>query len=208
MGNSSSNILENFFEPSTCNISTYFSNYSLIIPVYQRQYSWQDNEIKNLLGDILSGYYRFHQNSSNQETATFLGSTISVKDGSKYSPYEKPVEPNSLIDGQQRLTTLLIIAICLHKKIRSSFSKIENISLNDNLKDAFKQIILNTLSDLKTICIYKKNVNAKDDDINAWYPRMIRKDTDNWSTNSSRKYNSPISFFIFDYFQNHLINSP
>ena len=39
-------------------------NYEFIIPVYQRPYVWDDEEIKNLLGDILN---MFITNSNRQK---------------------------------------------------------------------------------------------------------------------------------------------
>ena len=39
-------------------------NYEFIIPVYQRPYVWDDEEIKNLLGDILNMFITNSDNSN------------------------------------------------------------------------------------------------------------------------------------------------
>lgn len=75
-------------------------NYEFIIPVYQRPYVWDDEEIKKLLGDILN---TFNTNSNNSNY--FVGNTYVIKSSNKIreNQYE-------LIDGQQRFTTFWLIA--------------------------------------------------------------------------------------------------
>lgn len=73
-------------------------NYEFIIPVYQRPYVWDDEEIKKLLGDILNA---FTSNTANY----FVGNTYVIKSSNKHR--EKQYE---LIDGQQRFTTFWLIA--------------------------------------------------------------------------------------------------
>ena len=75
-------------------------NFEFIIPVYQRPYVWDDEEIKKLLGDILN---TFNTNSDNSNY--FVGNTYVIKSSNKIreNQYE-------LIDGQQRFTTFWLIA--------------------------------------------------------------------------------------------------
>jgi uncharacterized protein with ParB-like and HNH nuclease domain len=76
-------------------------NYEFIIPVYQRPFVWDDEEIKKLLGDILNTFTNANSNSSNY----FVGNTYVIKSSNKIR--EKQYE---LIDGQQRFTTFWLIA--------------------------------------------------------------------------------------------------
>jgi uncharacterized protein with ParB-like and HNH nuclease domain len=76
-------------------------NYEFIIPVYQRPYVWDDEEIKKLLGDILNTFTNTSSNSSNY----FVGNTYVIKSSNKIR--EKQYE---LIDGQQRFTSFWLIA--------------------------------------------------------------------------------------------------
>jgi uncharacterized protein with ParB-like and HNH nuclease domain len=76
-------------------------NYEFIIPVYQRPYVWDDEEIKKLLGDILNTFTYANSNSSNY----FVGNTYVIKSSNKIR--EKQYE---LIDGQQRFTSFWLIA--------------------------------------------------------------------------------------------------
>lgn len=75
-------------------------NYEFIIPVYQRPYVWDDEEIKKLLGDILNTF-----NTNTDNSNYFVGNTYVIKSSNKIrkNQYE-------LIDGQQRFTTFWLIA--------------------------------------------------------------------------------------------------
>ncbi len=74
-------------------------NYEFIIPVYQRPYVWDDEEIKKLLEDIKNTFIHSH------ELHYFVGNTYVIKSSNKQR--DKQYE---LIDGQQRFTTFWLIA--------------------------------------------------------------------------------------------------
>lgn len=71
------------------------SNY--IVPLYQRNYAWEEDEITLLLQDL---YENFRKSDRNDPLKYFIGSLVVLK--RKDSFYE-------VIDGQQRLTTLSIL---------------------------------------------------------------------------------------------------
>lgn len=74
-------------------------NFEFIIPVYQRPYVWDDEEIKKLLEDIKNTF------TNSNESNYFVGNTYVIK--SLNQQREKQYE---LIDGQQRFTTFWLIA--------------------------------------------------------------------------------------------------
>ncbi len=76
-------------------------NYEFIVPVYQRPFVWDDEEIKKLLGDILNTFTNTNSDISNY----FVGNTYVIKSSNKIR--ENQFE---LIDGQQRFTTFWLIA--------------------------------------------------------------------------------------------------
>lgn len=81
---------------------------SIVVPVYQRQYRWDIGGCERLLSDIraVAGQDDAHRH--------FIGSILSADDGS---------EPGSdliLIDGQQRITTLMLLVAALHHAVRDS----------------------------------------------------------------------------------------
>ncbi|MGV8880187.1 MAG: DUF262 domain-containing protein [Sphingobacteriaceae bacterium] len=102
-------------------------NYEFIIPVYQRPYVWDDEEIKKLLGDILNTFTNANSNSSNY----FVGNTYVINSSSRIR--EKQYE---LIDGQQRFTTFWLIANAFKLlNIKTDISDYLEITYPNNTKD-------------------------------------------------------------------------
>ncbi|MCL6266975.1 DUF262 domain-containing protein [Flagellimonas myxillae] len=77
-----------------------------VIPVYQRNYDWSTNQCKQLLDDILE------VGTSNKMNAHFIGSVVYVHDDVYTSSRIKEL---TVIDGQQRLTTLTLIYLALYR---------------------------------------------------------------------------------------------
>lgn len=80
-------------------------NVQFVIPVYQRNYDWTNNECKELINDIIS------VEQYNRGTH-FIGSIVFIHEGA-YSTSE--VKELVIIDGQQRLTTINIIYVALYR---------------------------------------------------------------------------------------------
>ena len=77
-----------------------------IIPVYQRNYDWSITQCKQLLDDILE------VGSSKQMNVHFIGSIVYVHDDVYTSSSIKEL---TVIDGQQRLTTLTLIYLVIYR---------------------------------------------------------------------------------------------
>ena len=77
-----------------------------IIPVYQRNYDWTTAQCKQLLDDILE------VGSSKKMNAHFIGSIVYVHDDVYTSSRIKEL---TIIDGQQRLTTITLLYIVLYR---------------------------------------------------------------------------------------------
>lgn len=90
------------FEPSTLNIRDIFCNGSVVykVPDYQRRYSWKKEQLDALWGDLYESF------TNDRQACYFLGSIVVVKNAN--NAFE-------LIDGQQRLTTLMIMVSVLLK---------------------------------------------------------------------------------------------
>ncbi|MGL4981388.1 MAG: DUF262 domain-containing protein [Treponemataceae bacterium] len=76
------------------------------IPVYQRNYDWSSPQCKQLINDIL------HAGKNDTIEAHFIGSIVYVHDD-VYSA--SGVTELTIIDGQQRLTTMTLIYIALYR---------------------------------------------------------------------------------------------
>lgn len=91
------------FKPINQTISEIFSCDGIYkIPNYQRQYSWTNDQLDALWNDL----YEAYQNKTADNDCYFLGSIVVVNDGKGYF---------ELIDGQQRITTLMILMNVLVK---------------------------------------------------------------------------------------------
>ncbi len=80
------------------------------IDYYQREYKWQTKQVEELINDLANRFLEDYEDSHSREAVAgyghyFLGSiVISNKHGQKF-----------IIDGQQRLTTLTLLLIFLHR---------------------------------------------------------------------------------------------
>ena len=94
------------------------------IDVFQREYKWERKQIEQLLSDLeskfLSAYNEQDERKEVEKYPTYyLGSIIvSRKDGKR-----------SIIDGQQRLTSITLLLIHLHNLQKESKEKVEIKSL-------------------------------------------------------------------------------
>lgn len=109
--------MEESFKPRSLSISELFGDTKSLykIPKYQRPYKWESEQVEQLWDDIMESY-------ENDVTNYFLGSVITA------SSYDDPQSPYiDVVDGQQRLTTLMIL-FCV---LRDHFPDLnQNDSLN------------------------------------------------------------------------------
>ena len=77
-----------------------------VIPVYQRNYDWSTGQCKQLLDDILE------VGTNKKMNAHFIGSIVYVHDDVYTASRIKEL---TVIDGQQRLTTLTLIYLTLYR---------------------------------------------------------------------------------------------
>ena len=98
------------------------SNLQMIIPIFQREYSWEKEPVRTLWEDILKLYKSIDKNGSNTH---FLGPIVRVE----ISQSSVDTRKFHLIDGQQRIATLMVLLSCLRNLIRENeeiLSKIES----------------------------------------------------------------------------------
>ncbi|OOQ10084.1 DUF262 and DUF1524 domain-containing protein [Helicobacter pylori] len=76
-------------------------NNQFVIPIYQRVYSWEKEQCKQLWDDIIK------IGGNDKMNGHFIGSILYVLDGNTHS------SPLLIIDGQQRLTTITLLFIAL-----------------------------------------------------------------------------------------------
>lgn len=95
-----------------------------VIPVYQRNYDWSTSQCKQLLDDILE------VGTSNKMNVHFIGSIVYVHDDIYTSSRIKEL---TVIDGQQRLTTLTLIYLAIYRLA----NEMNNKSLVNEISETF-----------------------------------------------------------------------
>lgn len=87
------------------------SNLQMIIPIFQREYSWKIEPVRTLWEDIIKIYDSFEKNGASTH---FLGPIVRVE----VSQSSVDTRQFYLIDGQQRLITLMILLSCLRNLMK------------------------------------------------------------------------------------------
>lgn len=126
------------------------------IPVYQRNYDWQEENCKKLFTDIENII------KHNEEIEHFLGTVVYV-----LTKIERDYEEYVLIDGQQRITSISLLLKALHEKIISEDTKesiweqyLINKKSPDNIRIRLKPIESDSVS-------YKQLIDNNDDSSNS-----------------------------------------
>ena len=122
-----------------CPIQDVFGNNIYKIPNYQRGYAWEEPQIKDLLEDLESV-----ENNKTHYTGTFVivkkGDELQA--GESYTVYD-------VIDGQQRLTTIIVLLYCLYEefnKINEKTISIDVIDKHGRPEDIAKNIYNNYIA--------------------------------------------------------------
>ncbi len=82
----------------------FFDGLKYIIPVYQRPYSWSENQLEPFIDDIFKGYWGDERNIESQEPI-FIG-TMQLSEKKYVSEKE---QEQDVIDGQQRISTFTVL---------------------------------------------------------------------------------------------------
>lgn len=139
------------------------------IPIYQRAYAWTENEINTLIDDV----YDYHIRGGEQKY--YIGSLVVHSDNNGII---------SVIDGQQRLTTLcLLICYLKNESPHSKLAKKIDVKLNFESRKRSTEI----LSILKNKDDFEKILDLDNELVDAY--RIIRKKfQEKKGTDSSNKF--------------------
>lgn len=181
------------------------------IPNYQRPYSWNNENVKQLLGDVVTGTQSLVKSKNMDEEYRFLGTIITVTlTSSKAYQNMYPVDGDAIptavsfiIDGQQRLSTLSIFAMVLHDYISWYADRIyrEFKTTDPALVDEVKEICDKYRIDLARLFILDLGFgNPK------YKPMIIRADDDKWTRNGDNNYTSSLAKLISQ-FCTHDVNT-
>ncbi|GAA8368576.1 hypothetical protein HpBT210_06980 [Helicobacter pylori] len=108
-------------------------NNQLVIPIYQRLYSWEEEQCKQLWDDIIK------IGGDDKMDGHFIGFILYMLDGIKHSK-----NLLFIVDGQQRLTTITLLLIALRDHLSDEVKRkeIEDDYLINSDKDSDKKFRL------------------------------------------------------------------
>ena len=176
--------------------------FGFYIPPYQRQYDWDREHIERLFEDISHGLMQLLVKEK-KNSITFIGTLIVINDmlpetiAPNISISDLPNNILSVIDGQQRLTTILLINIGLHDEITRRENKMKK--KNEPDFEWLYDEIIDVVANLQETFEEDKR-RSRGEKIYQWQPRMIRAYDDSWSCSEQEaRYESPIAAFIHGY---------
>ncbi len=105
-----------------------------VIPIYQRVYSWEKEQCKQLWDDIVK------TGGNDQMNGHFIGSIVFVQDDIYTTSHNEFL----IIDGQQRLTTITLLLTALRDHLNDEVKRkeIEDHYLINSDKDGDKKFRL------------------------------------------------------------------
>lgn len=163
---------QEIFKPESKAIKEIFGDVNAFyqIPNFQRPYSWEDEQVEQLWDDIYTAYQN-NTEDNNIDENYFLGSLILIQNNNVFD----------VVDGQQRLTTLMIL-FCVIRELGVSLSSDEDFTINpeaitiDDVKDFIslrgKRARLKLVTQLNKQNEFEQTILKKIE----WPKRFLKKD--------------------------------
>ena len=205
------------FDSQSMPLYNFFNNpWAYYIPLYQRQYSWDTDNVTKFMDDIYDGVKRI---ADNPDYLRFIGTVIlyEIKDPRPGVHYDYPGLLSNIfnvIDGQQRISTIAIICCMLHKELSVRSKKI-----NDTVcptTTGVKQLV-NSIENAKFSLEAFYSLDVKKAEVNpSKKPIIIRASnervnpaTDQWTLNGAPQeyYQSNVASLIATYISEDIIDS-
>lgn len=169
------------------------------IPLYQREYSWESGNVQQLIDDLSKGVDSLCTKEEEDEIR-FLGTliTVSEPDRTKIHPLDTTALPGAIelvIDGQQRLTTIVLFASQLYLLILHEESKIKTFGEQFASVEEACNAWRNKLKQIFALDLGRGNPKLK--------PKIIRGQKDYWTKEGDIKaaYTSPAAKYISEFIQ-------
>lgn len=184
------------------------SGQGLYIPLYQREYSWDSDNIEQLLEDLARGIQRIALNEVNDDTKEirFLGTIITVVESNRNNIYPVDIQAvpsriEKLIDGQQRVSTIALIATLLVKRLAEIKKKIKSSNPIHEQVNEICDAWFQKLSTLFSFDLGRGTPRLK--------PKIIRGAKDFWTRDKDvdEAYHSELSNYLGHFINAYVNNS-
>ena len=186
--------VENLFEARASNLlettMLYDGRVGFAIPEYQRQYDWSEENINRLFNDTINGFERLSK-SAGANAFTFLGTLILVEEQTKEEDFSGVSV--AIVDGQQRLTTLILFACALCGALRRHISEIDFSTIDSKIAKWLKAEIDDRLFALYRCAIGSLNVRPTE---TFPFPRVVRRNDVRAKSRANSEYRSAVGKFL------------
>lgn len=186
--------ISNSFSTSSEPIADFFQKPGLgfYIPLYQREYSWDEENIDQLMEDICQGVGNL---LSSDDEIRFLGTIIKVKENNpsvNIDPRDQrafPTRIDNVIDGQQRISTIALLASLVYQHLYEVSKKLPSDKPFGEIRDEIRGKLL-TLQDIFAVDLRRGTPSLK--------PVIIRGSVDRWTLDGDVRehYKSPIASYL------------
>lgn len=160
---------------------------SFVIPEYQRQYKWEEHDVRTVLEDVERSLHAIAYDANNaRKNYRFLGSIVGVTQN-RYidtSMIDGPTAWYELVDGQQRIITFTLIIAVIYSKMIELKQEINQI-VDVNLQGKYDDILNIYIEKLYNILVFRKIENN-------FLTRVIRYENDRWNV----KYKNVSSDYV------------
>ena len=162
-----------------------------MIPEYQRQYDWAEANIVRLYYDALNGFARTPE-SGGANAFTFLGTLILVKEEKKEADFGGV--SFTVVDGQQRLTTLSLFACALSEALRRQLDETDfPASVDATLKKWLENEVSERLFALYECAVGSQRISPTR---NFPFPRIVRHEDSRGRSKRTSEYKSAVARFL------------
>lgn len=164
------------FDSKPIILQTFFTDKKYKIPRYQREYSWEKEQLEDFYSDIISNIREENGSYSTQEY--FFGTVMLVGN------MDKPNIPIEIIDGQQRITTITIFLSVLSNVLYNYDDNLSTllwkyIIAQDNDGNFYNVLDNESASPYFQKKIQKRTINPEKDKKKDTFPRVDITDIEN-----------------------------
>src|ERR1051326_6937960 len=161
------------------------------VPLYQREYTWEEDNINQLFEDLLQGIREI--TGGDDYASTFLGTAILTglnnKKATADDPRAQPSGVRIVVDGQQRISTIALLSVQLIVRLKELIASLPNKGAYVQLHHHYED----TVEKLKTLHAAKIGKGSKP----PYKPKIIRAHDDKWTFDGKdTPYTSPVAHYL------------